>query len=166
MNPIKQIRTQTAMSQQQLARIAGTSQPTIAAYENGRKSPTFNTLKRIARASGLEPILVFVPPMSREDRRSLAFHRAIAEKLINNPVTTVNKAKRNLKKLRSLHPDAAPLLKNWLTWLELPIEVLIEKLLDPGLHAREMRQVSPFSGILNARERSQVLKDFQLESSS
>lgn len=39
-------------SQRDLARLAGTSQSAIAAYEVGRRSPTLETLARIIRAAG------------------------------------------------------------------------------------------------------------------
>ncbi|MBK5228042.1 MAG: helix-turn-helix transcriptional regulator [Actinobacteria bacterium] len=38
----------------ELARRAATSQPAIAAYESGRRSPTFETLTRIIRAAGFD----------------------------------------------------------------------------------------------------------------
>jgi predicted nucleotidyltransferase len=40
------------MTQAQLAVAAGTSQPTLAAYESGAKSPSIRTLDRIIRAAG------------------------------------------------------------------------------------------------------------------
>lgn len=49
---IKQARHEAALTQAQLARAAGTSQPTLAAYEAGAKSPSVRTLNRIIRAAG------------------------------------------------------------------------------------------------------------------
>ena len=49
---IKEARTRAGVTQAQLARAAGTSQPTLAAYESGAKSPSVRTLDRIVRASG------------------------------------------------------------------------------------------------------------------
>ncbi len=49
---IKEARTRAGATQAQLARAAGTSQPTLAAYESGAKSPSVRTLDRIVRASG------------------------------------------------------------------------------------------------------------------
>ena len=164
MNVIKQIRSQTGLSQQQLADAAGTSQPTIAAYESGRKSPTIKTLERIATASGLQANIIFTPPMSREDRRSLAFHQAIAILLREgDPSLIVNKAGNNIQKLQDLHPHANRLFSRWKQWLNLPVDTLTHTILDPGLEAREMRQVSPFSGVLTTKERTQILKQFRAE---
>lgn len=49
---IKSARTRAAMTQAQLAEAAGTSQPTLAAYETGAKSPSVRTLDRLVRAAG------------------------------------------------------------------------------------------------------------------
>jgi predicted nucleotidyltransferase/DNA-binding XRE family transcriptional regulator len=49
---IKDARGRAGLTQAQLARAAGTSQPTLAAYESGAKSPSVRTLDRLIRASG------------------------------------------------------------------------------------------------------------------
>jgi predicted nucleotidyltransferase len=49
---IKEARTAAGLSQAELARRAGTSQPTIAAYESGTKVPTAGTLERVLGAMG------------------------------------------------------------------------------------------------------------------
>lgn len=51
-NLIKLARRDGGLSQRELARLAGTSQGAIAAYESGRRSPTLETLARIVRAAG------------------------------------------------------------------------------------------------------------------
>jgi transcriptional regulator with XRE-family HTH domain len=47
-------RKRARLSQSELARRAGTSRPTLSAYEHGRVSPTFDTLERILSAAGHE----------------------------------------------------------------------------------------------------------------
>ena len=49
---IKQARTRSGMTQAALAAAAGTSQPAVAAYESGAKSPSVRTLDRLVRAAG------------------------------------------------------------------------------------------------------------------
>lgn len=49
---IRHARRRAGLSQAELARAAGTSQPTLAAYESGAKSPSVRTLDKIVRASG------------------------------------------------------------------------------------------------------------------
>ena len=122
MNEILTLRRRAGVTQSRLAELAGTSQPTIAAYESGSKVPNLRTLRKLARALGLEARLQFVPALTREDRRSLALHEAIARRLIEDPGVDV--------------------------------------LLDPRPRARELRQVTPFAGILSPAERAEVYRRF------
>ena len=48
----------------------------------------------------------------------------------------------------------------WEALLELPIEHLVDVLLDPRPFARELRHSTPFAGLLTARERTRVYRDF------
>lgn len=161
MNAIQKLRLQTTLTQQELATMSGTSQSTIAAYETGAKSPTLRTLGNLARSQNLEMVVTYVPCMTREDRRSLAFHRAIVDHLRMAPDAVLQQARKNLERLTRLHSGVGELFKRWRNWLDLPLEALITKILDPDLEARDMRQVSPFSGILSPKERSQILRQFQ-----
>ena len=148
------------MTQTELARVAGTSQPTIAAYESGRKSPTLQTLTRMARATGLEPVVSYVPAMTREDRRSLALHRAIADHLIEEPHQVLSRARRNLALMWDRNPHAGGLLAEWRAILSRPTDEIVGAMLDPGLRARDLRQVTPFAGVLDAPERAKVYRTF------
>ncbi|HEX9892260.1 MAG TPA: helix-turn-helix transcriptional regulator [Actinomycetota bacterium] len=60
-------RDKAGLSQRELAERAGTSQPTIAAYEAGRKEPAFSTLVRIIRAAGLDLRTRLVPYDDHDD---------------------------------------------------------------------------------------------------
>jgi hypothetical protein len=43
------------------------------------------------------------------------------------------------------------------------VQDLTRLMLDPALDCRDMRQVSPFAGVLGASERTSILKQFQRE---
>jgi transcriptional regulator with XRE-family HTH domain len=161
MNPVRRLRQQAGVTQGRLASLAGTSQPTIAAYEAGRKSPTLDTVERLAGSLGLDASIEYVPQLTREDRRSLEYHRAVVERLRMSPTSAIAKARDNLAKLRAKHPDAARLLDRWRQWLDLPLDDLVRLCLDPGLFARDMRQVTPFAGLLSAAERREILESFR-----
>ena len=47
-------RQAAGLSQASLAKLAGTSRPTLSAYEHGRKSPTLETAARIVGEAGFE----------------------------------------------------------------------------------------------------------------
>ena len=161
MNPVWAIREAAGMTQQELARAAGTSQPAIAAYEADRKSPTLRTLRRLAAGAGAEISVTIVPRLTREDRRSLALHAAIAVRLAEQPSETVARARMTLARMRAANPDAEPLLLEWDVLLRRPLSALLPVLTDPGAWARELRHVTPFAGVLSARERANVYRDFR-----
>lgn len=160
MNPVRSLRASAGLSQRQLAARAGTSQPTIAAYESGRKSPTLRTLEHLAESVGRDVVVTLVPPLTREDR-SLWLHHAIAAKLRADPDAALERARRNLARMAAVHPGAAPLLREWRRILRRPIPDIVDVLLDPRPHARDLRQVTPFAGLLPARERADVYASFR-----
>jgi transcriptional regulator with XRE-family HTH domain len=159
-NAVRDLRERRRLSQEAFARVAHTSQPTIAAYESGVKSPRLRTLERLARSVGLEAIVDFVPPLTREDRRSLALHRAIARRLEEAPERNLERARRTLERMSRRHRAAEPLLSMWREILERPVTEILEILLDPRPVARELRHVTPFAGILSAPERAAIYRRF------
>jgi len=161
MNAVQWLRKRAGVTQTRLAELGATSQPTIAAYEADRKSPTLRTLDRLARAVGLTLAVDFVPPLTREDRRSLALHEAVADRLRKTPGAVLQRARRNLALLREKHPRASRLWREWDVLLELPTPDLIDILQDPRPHARELRHVSPFAGVLGPADRAEVYRRFR-----
>jgi transcriptional regulator with XRE-family HTH domain len=159
-NEVLLLRRRAGVTQSRLAELAGTSQPTIAAYESGSKVPNLRTLRKLARALGLEARVQFVPALTREDRRSLALHEAIAQRLIEDPVAVTERARKTLSLMIEKHPGAAPLLTEWDAILRRPVSEVADLLLDPRPRARDLRQVTPFAGILSTAERTEVYKRF------
>jgi transcriptional regulator with XRE-family HTH domain len=49
---LKQVRRRHGLTQADLARRAGTSQPVISAYERGLRDPSYETLRRLVEAAG------------------------------------------------------------------------------------------------------------------
>src|SRR5687767_3781274 len=121
MNPVGELRRRAGVTQAELAAAGGTSQPTIAAYESGRKSPTLRTVDRLATSVGLEASVVFVPPMTREDRRSLELHRYIANALLADPDSVLRMARRNIARMSAANPGARRLLGAWRRALDWPV---------------------------------------------
>jgi predicted nucleotidyltransferase/DNA-binding XRE family transcriptional regulator len=75
---VRQLRERAGLTQAQLAKRAGISQPAISDYEHGRKRPRLSTLQRLAAAVDLEVDLRCVPASSaptlaslRRDRRAI-----------------------------------------------------------------------------------------------
>lgn len=63
---LERARVAAGLSQGELARRAGTSRPTLSAYENGRTSPTLMTAARILAKAGFE--LAVVPRVEFSER--------------------------------------------------------------------------------------------------
>jgi transcriptional regulator with XRE-family HTH domain len=161
MNPVRHLRHCRGWTQEALARAAGTSQPTIAAYEAERKSPTVRTLSRLAAAAGCEVDVRVHRACTREERRSLALHEAIAERLGRDPDGVRARARAVLATMQRLHPNAALVLDEWAVLLRRPVDALRLVLTDRSEWARELRHVTPFAGVLSAAERTAVLRGFQ-----
>lgn len=158
MNWIRLLRERAALTQAALARAGGTSQPTVAAYEAGRKSPTVSTVQRLARALGLDAAVTYHPPLTREERRSLALHRAIAARMRADPERVLAQARENLAHMLA-RAESQP-LREWEVLLDRPVQALLPLLTDPDPWARELRHVTPFAGVLSAEERAVVYRAF------
>ena len=58
---LEAVRRRNGLTQAELARRAGTSQPVISAYERGHRDPTYGTLRRLVAAGGAQLRLAAVP---------------------------------------------------------------------------------------------------------
>jgi transcriptional regulator with XRE-family HTH domain len=161
---LREVRHAAGLTLEQLAERASTSVPTLSNYENGHKEPRLSTLSRIVEAAGSELRLDVRPagmtrPMTRKDRRSLALHRVVAMRLATAPDDVRSIARRNLAHLRHVHADgsAEPYFLAWQELLDGPIDDLVDVLLNERQSARDLRQVSPFAGVLSEAERSRAL---------
>jgi transcriptional regulator with XRE-family HTH domain len=61
---IREVRQRHGLSQAELARRAGTSQPVVSAYEHGHRDPTYATLRKLVAAGGEALELVAALPAS------------------------------------------------------------------------------------------------------
>lgn len=160
MNWIRTLREQAALTQTELAQAGGTSQPTIAAYEGDRKSPTIGTVRRLAGAVGLDAGVAYYPALTREDRRSLELHRAIAVHLRTDPEGVLARARRTLEHMVERTGGSSQALREWSVLLDRPLEALLPLLTDPSPWARELRHATPFAGVLSAEQRADVYREF------
>jgi transcriptional regulator with XRE-family HTH domain len=163
-------RLEAGLSQRALAELAGTSGATIAAYELGTKEPRLSTLRRIVEAAGMElewrcsPVAdATAAGFTREDRRSLALHRAIAARLLADPAAVIAKARRNLRVMRRANTDgsADPWFDEWERRLAGPVAAVVEVLVSHDQEARDLRQVTPFAGVLTDDERRAIYAGVQ-----
>ncbi len=65
---LRAVRLRAGLTLRELARRAGTSHATLAAYESGRKVPSVATFDRIVRAAGYRPGVELTPAVGGPDR--------------------------------------------------------------------------------------------------
>lgn len=88
----------------------------------------------------------------RIDQRSLAMHRAIAEKLRARP-ELLQIARDNIERWYPCAGGSQPYLDEWRRMLDFPLEELISLFLQDNQRMTALRQASPFAGVLEPKER-------------
>ncbi len=99
----------------------------------------------------------------RDQLRNLWLHQAVAGKLVTNPDRVLHIGRRNLSKLRDTHPTGSVVrqFKEWDRLLNGSFLDLLNMLTSTAPHSIELRQNSPFAGVLTEKERKQVLDSFR-----
>ncbi len=152
-------RRELGLTQGQLAELAATSRERINTYEREHVSPQADTLERVLAAMQSE--LIAVPVLTFEERRSLAISTAVAVKLAANPAPVLAKGRENIVKMRSIGASEQRWVDVWESLLALgagPVGALLTSL---DRFARDLRQSSPFAGVLSEGERRHVLSGVQ-----
>jgi transcriptional regulator with XRE-family HTH domain len=98
---LERARRRAGLSQRELADRAGTSQPAIARLEQGRASPTFATLERLAAAAGFA-LRVELVPRPPSDPVVEAYKRDVDRTLLRaNLEKSVDERIRSLAELQA-----------------------------------------------------------------
>lgn len=116
--------------------------------------------RRVRRSA----VLGMLPaPPRRDVERLLWLHGAVAGRLVRDPQRVLAKARTNLGKLRSVHRrgTAATVLAEWGRILDRGADAVLEALTSRSPRATELRQSSPFAGVLSETERRRVLDAFR-----
>lgn len=149
----------------ELARRMNVTPGAVSQWERSEANDTIqaNTLRRALEALRDEPkssIVVEPAPLERrEDRVAFELHRAVAKRLIDAPEAVkaaipvgVNRIRPNVR---------GPLAEGWLDeWLALSVGStgdLVDVLIGTDEHSIEMRQNSPFLGVLSQDERLEAI---------
>jgi excisionase family DNA binding protein len=160
--------TEPLLSTGAAAKVLGTSRQHVVDLCDRGDLPfeTVGTHRRVRRTD-VEALAARTRRLTREDRRSMWISQAVAGKLVQDPQPVLNLARQNLAHLRGVHTrgQGARWLAEWDTILDGPVEGVLEQLTSPAPHARELRQNSPFAGVLTDVEREQVLTAFRNDAS-
>jgi excisionase family DNA binding protein len=116
------------------------------------------THRRIRRGD-LEPLRSHSTKLNRDQVRSLLLGCAVAGRVALDPEGTLALARRNLDRARQTAPrgSAKVWLQEWARLLDGPLPDLLIALTSPSPRSRELRQNTPFAGVLTEVERQRVL---------
>lgn len=154
----------TGTTQSELARLSGVHQPSISQYLSGRVGLSDEQAGRLLSCLGfrLDVVLRAVePPLARSERRSWLLHRELARMLDAEVLRTWSpKIEGNLARL-SEGLSGQPHVRNLARWSALVrdgdvlgLKRVLTSLDRDGI---EMREVSPFSGLLAQDDRLRIL---------
>jgi excisionase family DNA binding protein len=145
-----------------VAELFGSSRQHVVDMCN-RGELAFVWVGRHRRISRVEVDRVVRPRLTRDQERSLWLHHAVAGRLVTDPVATLAKARTNIDKLARQHGGtlAGEYVDRWRRLLDDGPDALLEALTSTAPHALELRQNSPFAGVLPNEERLACLKAFR-----
>jgi excisionase family DNA binding protein len=149
----------------QAAQVAGVSrQHLVDLCDRGtlphRKVGTHRRVRAQDLARHLDRIRQAIPTLSRKDRVSLAIHYLVAKRLLTDERRVRGRALKNLETMRRANRDraATTYLVEWQRLLEGPLEQLLSALTSLDHHARDLRNVTPFAGVLPDAQRRGLIR--------
>lgn len=120
---------------------------------------------RRVRRSDVEAIRTRTQRLTRDQRRSLWLAYAVAAQVVEDPDRALAAARLNLGRMRAAaRGQAKRWLDEWEALLDGPVEELLDNLTSRSPKGRELRQNSPFAGLLTEHERARVLSAWQTTS--
>jgi excisionase family DNA binding protein len=149
----------------QAARLAGVSrQHLVDLCDRGmlphRRVGTHRRVRAGDLARHLDAVSPTTSPLTRKDRVSLAIHYLVAKRLLTDEAGVRARALRNLDTMRRADKDraAATYLSEWERLLESPLERLLATLTSVDHHARDLRNVTPFAGVIADAQRRELIQ--------
>ena len=100
-------------------------------------------------------------PLTDDQLRSLWLHRAAAGLIARDPAGTLARARATTEELLAGEPDGAGWLRHWLSIIDRGPEAVMRAMTSIDPLARDLRQNSPFLGLLPDEERHAILAAFQ-----
>ncbi len=161
-------RARLGLSQRAAARACGIPQSMLSRLETGETQPSISTLQRVLDGLGAELHLELRTPGDgaprREKQRSLWLNRMVVGELTREPHRAIGIARENLARLRGVHAERASILEAFDRWGEIldeGVESIVATLTGLDEEAEDLRQNSPFAGVLTPEQREQALSSFR-----
>jgi plasmid maintenance system antidote protein VapI len=165
---LRQVMSETGTTQTMLSRISGVHQPSISQFLSGKVDLSDDQLDRLLSCMGYQLEVVrrtVEPDLTHSERRSWMLHRRLSCHLTKLSFDEWRpRLLKNIEKLRDgvrggVHQD------NVERWTELvdggDIGGLRRAMTALDRRSIEMREVSPFSGLLPDEERLDVLRELR-----
>lgn len=165
---LRQVMLETGTTQTELSRVSGVHQPSISQSRSGKVEMSDSQLDRLLSCMGYRLEVTrrtVVPDLTHSERRSWMLHRRLSSLLTKDSFEDWRpRLLSNLENTRSsvrgsIHLES---VEGW-TRLIVSDDVVGLHRTMTGLDRRciEMREVSPFSGLLPDHERLQVLRELR-----
>jgi excisionase family DNA binding protein len=156
---------QQLLSTGDVARRLGVSrQHVVNMCDRGEIEHVFVGKHRRVPAHEVTRILGSDPVLTREQERSLWLHRALMASLMTSPDEVLDRARGNVQRWRAEHRSdgmTAHYLDEWERILDEGLAAVLDTLVSTTPEACELRQNSPFAGVLDDATRVQVLRSFE-----
>ena len=147
----------------EVAKLLGTSRQQIVNLCGRGDLPFVMVGKhRRVQRSAVEALLAPKQKLTRDQLKSLWLHQAVAGSLVTDPDAVLGKATENLDRLLVQHRGTMTevWLMRWRDKLSEGPGAVLKTLTSEDADSVELRQNSPFAGVLPQLQRQQVLKAF------
>lgn len=98
---------------------------------------------------------------TRDERQSVWLHTAVAGRVVKDPDGSLARARTNITKMRAAHAAPVPWLDAWERLIDRGAQAIVKVLVADTPESVELRQNSPFAGVLTDVERRKVLDAFR-----
>lgn len=102
--------------------------------------------------------------LTLEQRRQLWMHQAMLTHLLTQPEEVMDLARKNIERWESMHRTdgkTVEYLHAWVKVLDEGLGATVEMITSTRPRACELRQNSPFAGVLSQEERREALRSFR-----
>jgi len=162
-NTLTQAENSDVLTTGETAKILGTSRQHVVDLCNKGSLPfvTVGRHRRVTRHD-VEVLRTRTRRLTRDQLRSLWLSHAVAAAVVRDPRGVLDKARLNLRRLldSSARGSARVWLQRWEKLLDGPVEDVLEALTSKSPLSRELRQNSPFAGVVNDNDRRTILENF------
>ncbi len=162
-------RIRLGLSQRAAAHVCGIPQSMLSRIESGQTQPSVTTLLRVLNGLGADLHIELRSPETggeprREKERSRWLNRLVVGELSLDPDRVLAIARDNIARWREIHAGRLSILAaldRWSEILDEGVESIVATLTGQSEEAEDLRQNSPFAGVLSDEHREQALASFR-----